>query len=726
MELYSLFTAICLALMVLECVHVVTNLIRKPHKDRIAFLRSFKKGKCAFIYVTAIPLYCMGQMYTGQNPVNAFFNAVNKCINLVVLKYETSSISKLMEDNALFRYTIYFCFILVGLNALIFSISLVGQNVWAWYRRRRFYDPSREKLLLFGYNPENLDIYSSDRERSKIICDDLSADEKAKLYSRKIAYASLRSEEVSVEKISKILSRKSQRMTVVVNTKNDERNLSICKKLLVPIGELAAKDPEAFLRFQVLVFGDPRYETIYFDLVQSACGCIRYVNKYHMVATQYIDEYPLTRFMDERQLDYKTSLVKPGVDINVLFIGFGKTNQQIFLSSVANNQFLTSVEGTEVLKQVNYHIFDKEHSENNKNLNHNYYRFRNEVEGQADSYLALPAMPARETYHVLDVNDHTFYQKIRELITRSALDANTVIIAFGTDLENIDMAQKLVEKRAEWGVPELQIFVKARHRKKEHTLLENAGCHFIGYEKEAVYSIDRLLYDRIITMARSRNQLYDLENYIAGVNSSPSQQEIAQCLARSTENWFVTKTHLDRQSSLYCCLSLRSKLHLMGLDYCSADDSSRQGLTEQEYLAHYAGDDLPEYLEDRMGIHGKPIVRYSLPFRTSRRSTMAVQEHYRWNSYMISKGFIPARKELILKEQVTVNGKTKYTNGKSYALRRHGNLTTMAGLVEFRNMLVQRDGSTPIDADVIKYDYQILDDAYWLLAENGYKIVKKQ
>ena len=27
--------------------------------------------------------------------------------------------------------------------------------------------------------------------------------------------------------------------------------------------------------------------------------------------------------------------------------------------------------------------------------------------------------------------------------------------------------------------------------------------------------------------------------------------------------------------------------------------------------------------------------------------------------------------------------------------------------------------------DVIKYDYQLLDDAYWILNKNGYKIVEK-
>ena len=29
-------------------------------------------------------------------------------------------------------------------------------------------------------------------------------------------------------------------------------------------------------------------------------------------------------------------------------------------------------------------------------------------------------------------------------------------------------------------------------------------------------------------------------------------------------------------------------------------------------------------------------------------------------------------------------------------------------------------------ADVIKYDYQLMDDAYWLLSKTGYKIIEKQ
>ena len=85
---------------------------------------------------------------------------------------------------------------------------------------------------------------------------------------------------------------------------------------------------------------------------------------------------------------------------------------------------------------------------------------------------------------------------------------------------------------------------------------------------------------------------------------------------------------------------------------------------------------------------------------------------------MISRGFIPASKEQILSDS--------RKNGKDYVLRRHGNLTTFDGLLEFRKMTAERDGCDEYKKDVIKYDYQLLDDAYWLLCKNGYKITKKR
>ena len=77
------------------------------------------------------------------------------------------------------------------------------------------------------------------------------------------------------------------------------------------------------------------------------------------------------------------------------------------------------------------------------------------------------------------------------------------------------------------------------------------------------------------------------------------------------------------------------------------------------------------------------------------------------------------------------NGELKYTlraDGKTYKY-------TVADPAIFyedvhkaviaKNQALLTDDDKSNDKNVIKYDYQILDDAYWLLTTNGYKIVKK-
>ena len=237
----------------------------------------------------------------------------------------------------------------------------------------------------------------------------------------------------------------------------------------------------------------------------------------------FVEKYPFALFMNEEQLDYSAAKVRAGVDINVAMIGFGKTNRQIFLTSVANNQFITEREGRTELKKVHYHIFDKNPAENNKNLNHSYYRYKQEREGyDADAYLPLPSLPADESYHKLDVNDTRFYNVLHDAFTSEKNSVNFAVIAFGSDLENIDFAQKLLDKRAEWGVKNLIVFVKTRKDHKDLAVLNAPGCYAIGNERECVFDIREIVGDSIYRMARLRNAVYDVEYIVTcGEVSSP-------------------------------------------------------------------------------------------------------------------------------------------------------------------------------------------------------------
>ena len=722
-------TAICFVILTAEVLYMAISLIVKNRADRIAFLRSFKKGKCAIIYFSAIPLFCIGHMYAGADFFAAFFNAVNQIINLVVLKYSTSSVQALVDANLFYKITMYYSFVLVGINALFFTFSLVGQRLWEFCQSVKAKITSKDKLFILGYNQNSVAVYNSDKTRSKVIIDKISEQDGYSLYTKKISFVSCTSFDSVIAQIFKIVAKGKKQYTVIINTANEETNLSICRSFIAGIEKENKEGREKiFDHLRIYVFGDPRYEAIYEDAMSSAYGCIHYINKYQMIAMNFIDCYPFTKFMDEKHIDNSTALVREGVDINVCMIGFGKTNQQIFLTSVANNQFLHEANSGITLKKVKYYIFDKDPVENNKNLNHSYYRFRNEcADVNPDDYLPLPELPADETYYQLDINDAKFYQHIRQVVAAKPNDVNFIIIAFGTDLENIDMAQKLVEKRQEWGIDNLVIFVKVRAWRKEQTLLEQEGCYFIGNEKDNVYDIDAITGDSIFRMAQMRNEIYDLEYKITHEKNLIIDSTIlSEVRINANKNWYLSKTQLERESSLYCCLSLKSKLNLMGLDYCIESANDLPGLTEQEYLDIYAVGDSVDTETYGLTVNGKKIVNYTLKFVPSKRTNLAIQEHQRWNSFMISKGMIPSTIDEILNEKVMRNGVARFTNGKNYKLRRHGNITSFEGLTEFRKLVAERDKVDELEKDVIKYDYQLLDDAYWLLKSCGYKIIKLQ
>ena len=99
---------------------------------------------------------------------------------------------------------------------------------------------------------------------------------------------------------------------------------------------------------------------------------------------------------------------------------------------------------------------------------------------------------------------------------------------------------------------------------------------------------------------------------------------------------------------------------------------------------------------------------------------------------MICNGVIPLKKEEVAKRGVAEDGEK----------RMHSNVTTIAGLKEFRNDMAVykiklKNGADHVptkdelavaeeEEDVIRYDYQLMDDVVWLLNSCGFKIVERK
>lgn len=718
--------------MIISVLTVVKNLICKNRKDRISYIRSFKKGKGAIIYIYSIPLLWIGYIYSGQNILNSLFSAIRKSVELIVLRFDFAPIQSIMEENTLYSIAIYLCFTLVCINAILFVISLVNQHLWHYFKELRFKHSDASKLILFGNNPHNRSIYLSDSNRRKIIIGKMTNDDAQNLYMKDILYRNQEPSRQCVEVIMNSCINSKSEHIVIINTENDAKNIDISRLFTNAISQLDEENRlNCFRTLKIFVFGDPKYETIYEDIESNSCGCVSYINKYRKIAIDIIEKHPFSLYMSDNHIDYSTSLVRDDVEINVMLIGFGKTNQQFFLTSIANNQFVAKTETGIGHKSVNYHLFDQKAVVQNKKLNHNYNRFESEfTDINIDEYLPLPEHPARTDFHKLDINDNTFYKDIYSVVSNADNSVNFVVIAFGSDLENIDMAKKLSCKFQEWGTTNFTIFVKVRNHDNDVKFHESEHCHIVANEDESVYNIERILDDEISNMARLRDVAYEIEHELVQHNTPIDQEKIAIIKDKAYCDWYMRKTQLDRESNVYCCLSLRSRLNLIGLDYCSKDDDCREALSEQEYLNIYALDDMPDFSYYNLNADGKRIIHYPLDYKKSLRRNLAIQEHLRWNSYMISKGIVPASIEQILTER-NISG--KHTNGKNVKLRRHGCLTTFDGLLKYRKIIANRDilpGETLLQAearkDVIKYDYQLMDDAYWLLTKCGYKIIRKQ
>ena len=281
MLIYNLFTALCFALLTAEVVFVVVNLVTKNRAQRIAYIRSFKKGKCAVIFISALPLYFMGYLYAGTTVVNSLMSTIGQVINLVVLKYSVDKIELLMQANLFYKITVYYCFVLVAVNALMFTLSLLGQRFWLWRQSVKAHFSKRDKLYILGYNPNSLNIYRSDTRSSKVVVDNVSDAERYAMYLSEVRYDSRKNFISIIDEIVANVGKKQLVYTVVINTEDDDKNISLCNAFIDKIQcKQSLQRSDLYNRLRVYVFGDPQYADIYGDVVERANGCIHYVNKY--------------------------------------------------------------------------------------------------------------------------------------------------------------------------------------------------------------------------------------------------------------------------------------------------------------------------------------------------------------------------------------------------------------------------------------------------------------
>ena len=163
-----------------------------------------------------------------------------------------------------------------------------------------------------------------------------------------MAYRQLRNDEDFGELLKKLFGNFSKKkVSVILNLEDDSKSLLYIKQIchLIESEKLTDLPITEDKGLFVYVFGARSNEALFSHYVEASKGIIHFINRHKQISMNFIENYPLTQFMSEREIDYFTATIRDGIDLNVFMIGFGKLNESLFLDSVSNNQFLTLREG---------------------------------------------------------------------------------------------------------------------------------------------------------------------------------------------------------------------------------------------------------------------------------------------------------------------------------------------------------------------------------------------
>ncbi len=739
--LLTLCSVLSIAYIIAATSYTILSLCSASRSSRTEKLKNYKKGKFLIHYPSSFPIYLAAFITAGDGAFWAACKAIESTIATAVFSFDFGLLLPIMSENILFFIATTLCVILVILNTVLFSLSLFSRRLMNFFTLRRIKNGKGDVTVLVGYSDKSLSVLTSmNREtverknRTKeqscdvlVIVNELTDEFREKMYINRAAYIHCPKEANIANLIEKnCKSIETRHLTVIIQTQSDSDNL----KYAFQISNLATKKKELASSTGVelgcgidaYLFTEGNNDSVYRRITQASHGAVHCLNRYNMIARDFTSKYPITLFM-QKMIDTRSAAFKPKTDFRLIMIGFGNVNRQLFCTYVQNSQLLMlNEDGTTKLMPIRCHVFDKLQAHDEATFNYTYMHYKHWLEGRAegdsDGYFELPKLPADISFHELDVNTSGFSDEFKSCLTDSESGYNMVIISLGDDMSDLNLAEKIAtyakEKRVE---SKTKIFVRVRDKSlsEESAHSEENDVDIIPFgDIASLFSYSRILNHEADEIAKDRHLCYAVESKKASESDEDAKRD-------ALYRWYFEWQNIQRESNAYAALSMRAKFNLLGYDivkrkYEENDDSA-------SFIADYTQKNPIEYKktlvdgeEKIVTVNDKKLVDYTKEYHKpgTPRTNLAICEHARWNAYHICNGFIPASRDELK------------TEGKNSLLRRrkHINLTTMAGLDEYAKWRIAEFGLSDNDADVIKYDYQLMDDAVWLLHRSGYSIEK--
>lgn len=166
---------------------------------------------------------------------------------------------------------------------------------------------------------------------------------------------------------------------------------------------------------------------------------------------------------------------------------------------------------------------------------------------------------------------------------------NYIIVAFGSDLENLDFAEKICTKLKEWEIFEqTKVFVKIRDDKLKNDVIGSKDVDFIafGNEGELVYNVNAIVNEKNEALAMDRHRCYELA-YAYESEKKKAAQEMRDIVKidedgeklKATRSWYK-QAQFQREANIYGVLAIRMKLQLIGFDLRDKADGEKDASDE--------------------------------------------------------------------------------------------------------------------------------------------------
>ena len=702
MIVYLILTSIILFMEVLFTVYVTTTMIKKKSiisNDNVIYL-----GVSGGLLYT---LYIIALLNSSGVDFFDFFASINNALDAFAFKFELDLIRGLSSKHILFLITFIYTVLLTSLSTILTVITLFKHRIFNYFRLKKAFSDKGDIIL----------------GDSKTAREYLKTNKNSIIWDDKADYKELTKENIAICNIkltSKNLAKK---------IKDSEHHLILFKDSSYSYSDILELYEDAislrkekgynldennalFLHIEANVEEQPTInEQFIANVSEGGNSYVTCFNKYELFARKFLMDHPITKYIPRTFFEDKNFALKEDKKINVVFLGFGKVNLELFKMMAMEFQFASYNKKKErfYVNQVNYYLYDN----NKNNLNENAIAI---LESDLDKmYKNSDLEKIEKVCNIVKKEDNVYsYSTKEDLINLINEDSYTyIVVSLESDLENVAYAQNLIGFLEEGNY---KVFARVKedalYNEKNKSKKDN---YIVYFGKEDILNHENIVNEKLIEFAQRTNMIYSK-------NSPITKKEIL-----AWQKIILVKQY----ANIYQSISMFFKLNLMGFDIVKNEDINNRVVVSKEEFERIC----PKIEFDKLN--------YEDYFKDNLYNLIGFIEHSRWNSHFLLSGYKPMN----FKDFAPINGESRSTHQKHGMIKKHACLTsnyngldklikTQYLMDEYKENYINCDiNNIPKKAyksslfkacaKTYYYDFMVMNEIYEILNILGYSIIKR-